>query len=201
MTATRFLLKMHYAMQYIRVLLVPCTRIVPKQWWKPYWKRNSALCWHPSCCLWRFHFSRALLLLEHWMFRTWEQMWTDVWGLSSWPALQAVRCLSVLCGPSWGDEVPEHLLPLRLATISQKISNPQLIVVFQSGWKEIQAMHFVFDSSTKVGAADLEQKHLWSSCRNRTKTVFDLPFASKEGFAAWMSWDENFFQLWLRKRI
>lgn len=48
-------------------------------------------------------------------------------------------------------------------------------------------MHFVFDSSTKVGAADLEQKHLWSSCRNRTKTVFDLPFASKEGFAAWMS--------------
>lgn len=48
-------------------------------------------------------------------------------------------------------------------------------------------MHFVFDSSTKVGSANSRTKHHWSSCWNSVKTVFDLPFASKEGFAAWMS--------------
>lgn len=47
-------------------------------------------------------------------------------GSARYQLSRQFRCLSMLCGQA---EVPELLLLLRLATINQKISNPQFLVV------------------------------------------------------------------------
>lgn len=87
--------------------------IVPKQWWGPYWKRNSTLCYSKSDTLLAASYEDFLELYYWWSIECFGcESRCDQTFDSEGSAFQLSRqfgCLSVLSGPSragWGVSAP-----------------------------------------------------------------------------------------------
>lgn len=160
--------------------------IVPNQCWGPYWERNSTLCYSKSDTVLAATCENFISLEVYccWSIECFgcESRCAQTFD-SEGSALQAVEvsvrvvqsqlsrlgCLSP-CSHS------EHLKSTaRCALSSQHERRLRQCILYLT-----QAPRWVQQT--------LGQKHHCSSCQSSIKTVFDLPFASKEGFAAWMSW-------------
>lgn len=169
---------------------VPCTRIgvIPKQWWGPYWEKNSTLLYNKSDTFLAATYE-DFISLE--LYCCWI---TECFGCEKrcdqtldsegsafqavqvsvrvvWSQLSRLSCLSSCSHSDWP-------LSIRTSQIHSSLCS------FQSGWKETQAMHFVLGSSTKVGSANSGTKAPLEQLSEQHKNCVWSPLCFQGGFCS-----------------